>query len=84
MHERRHARVGEDLGERRGMILMRMHAARRHQADEMASAAALLELLDQVDKRRCAPDLAAGDGAADARQVLQDDASRPDVEMADF
>ena len=52
VHQRRHAGLGENLCERRGVILMRMHAARRHQSEEMAGAAALFERLDEINQRR--------------------------------
>ena len=42
MQAHRHAGIGEDFGERRGVVLMRMHAAGRDQAEQMAGAAALL------------------------------------------
>ena len=44
VHERRHAGVGEDLRQRGGVVLVRMHAARRDQPDQVAGAAALLQL----------------------------------------
>jgi hypothetical protein len=84
VYERRHAGFFQDLGECDGVILMRMHAAGRDEADEMAGAAAVLELLDQLGERRCLLDLAARDGAADPRQILHDHAAGPDVEMADL
>ena len=84
VHERRHAGIGENLRQRRGVILMRMHAAGRHQADEMTGAAAVFELCDQIDQRRHLLDVAVGDGAADARQILHDHAPGADIEMADL
>src|SRR5215472_1803155 len=50
----------------------------------MASAAALLERFDEIDKRGRRLDLAARNGAADARQILHHHAASPDVEMAYF
>src|SRR5579863_7208786 len=50
----------------------------------MTGAAARFELADKVDQRLGARDLAAGDGRADARQVLQHHAAGADIEMADF
>ena len=79
-----HACVGEDLCQRHRVVLVRMHAAGRHQADEVAGAAARLELADQIDQRRRAGDLARRDGVGDAWQVLHDDAAGADVEMADL
>ena len=84
MHEHRHARIGKNFGQRGDVILMRMHAAGRHQADEMTGAAAGFELLDQIDERRRARDVAAGDGGVDARQVLHHHAAGADIHMADF
>ena len=84
VNEGGHAGVDQDPGQRRGVVLMRMHAPGRHQADKMASAAALLELVDQLRERRHAVDLALGDGIADPRQVLDHDASGADVEVADL
>ena len=61
-----------------------MHAAGRDQADQMAGAAALFQLVDQIGERRRLLDLAVGDGVADARQVLHHHAAGADVEMADL
>jgi hypothetical protein len=84
MHHRRHAGVAQNPSERDRMILMRMHAAGRHEPDQVAGAAALLELFDQAGQRRRTFDLAARDRVADARQVLHDDAARANVEMPDL
>ena len=85
MHQRPARRPRSRIfGQRRGMILMRMHAARRDQAEQMAGAAARFELLDEIDERRRARDLAAGDRGADARQILHHHAAGADIEMADF
>ena len=66
------------------MVLMRMHAAGRHQAHQVAGAAVRLEARDQILQRRLLRDLAARDRVADARQVLHHDAAGADVEMADL
>ena len=63
---------------------MRMHAAGRNQADQVAGAAAFLERVDQAGERRRLGDLARRDGVADARQVLHHHAAGADVEMADL
>jgi hypothetical protein len=84
VHPRRHAGIGEELGQRRGLILVRMHTARRHQAEQMTGAAAVFEFFDQFHKGRCAIDLAFGDRVVDARQVLHHHASGADIEMPDL
>ena len=48
-------------------------ATRPVRHDQVAGAVALLELADQIDERRRARDPSAGDGVADAREVLHDD-----------
>ena len=84
MHDSRHARLRQNFRQRRGVVLVRMHAARRDQADEVAGAAALAQPLDQALQRRRALDLAVGDGIGDARQVLHHQAPGADIEMADL
>ena len=84
MHDRRHAGAGEDLRQRRGVVLVRMHAARRDEAHEMAGAAGLPQPLDQAAQRRRLLDLAVGDRVGDARQVLHHQAAGADVEMSDL
>ena len=44
----------------------------------------VFELCDQLDQRRHLLDVAVGDSAADARQILHDDAAGADIEMADL
>jgi len=58
-----------------------MHTTGRHEADQMAGAAALLQSGDQAGQRRRLLDLAGFDGVGDARQVLHHHAARADVEM---
>ena len=72
------------LGQRDGVILVRMHAAGRQQAHQMAGAAGLPQPGDQVAHRGSAFDLAAGERLADARQILQHHAAGADVEVPDF
>ena len=84
MHERRNAGVGQDFRQRHGVILVRVHAARRNQPDQVAGAAALLQRLDQAGEGRRLLDLAGRDGVADPRQVLHHDAAGADIEMADL
>ncbi len=84
MNHGRHAGIGEDFCQRRGVILMRVHAAGRYQPDQMTGAAAVLQFLDEAGEHRRLCDLAAGDGVADPRQVLHHHAAGADIEMADF
>ena len=84
MHDSRHTCLREHLRQRRRVILMRMHAARRDQAHQVAGAAGLPQALDQADQGRGLLDLAVGDGLADARQVLHHDTAGADVEMSDL
>ncbi len=84
MYHRRHGGFDENSGERRGMILMRMHSPRRHQAYEMAGTAALPQALDQAREGGRSFDLAAGDRRIDARQVLHHETTGADVEMPDL
>ncbi len=79
-----HAGVGQDFRQHRAVVLMRVHAAGRDQADQMAGAAAFLELVDQLGQRRRLLDLARGDRVGDAGQVLHHHAAGADVEMADL
>ncbi len=84
MHHRRHAGLGQNARQRDAVILMRMHATLRHQPDQMAGAAALLHLGDQVDHRRLVRDLAGGNRGVDARQVLHGDPAGADVQVTDL
>ncbi len=84
MGDRRHAGLGENFRQRGAVVLVRMHAAGRDEADQMAGAAALFQSGDQAGQRRRLLDLAGGDGVADARQVLHHHAAGADVEMADL
>ena len=84
VHDRRHFRVVQDLRQRDRVVLMRMHAAGRHQAHQMAGAAGRLQLADQLDERRRLGDAAVLDGVADARQFLHHHAAGADVEVADL
>ncbi len=84
MHQRRHAGIGENFGQSHRLVLMRMHAARRNEAEQVAGAAARFELFDQIAERRRALDVAAGDRRRDARQILHHHAAGADIEMADF
>ena len=84
MDERRHGGRGENAREHRGMILMRMHTARRHQAHDVAAAAGLPQAFDQALECRRTCDIAAGDRRVDAGQILQHETAGADVEMSDL
>ena len=81
MHHARDACVRENARERSGVILMRMHAARGHQAHEVTDAAAPPQACDQVEQCRRFFDLVVTDGIADAREILHHDAASADVEV---
>ncbi len=84
MHHDRHAGIGDDGGERRDLVLMRMHPTRRDQPHDMGGAAAFLELADKIPQCRQARDLALGERLVDARQILQDDPAGPDIGVPDL
>ena len=84
VHDGRQVRAHEDSGERGGVVLMRMYAARRHQSQEVTGAAGSPQALDQPLQRGRAVDLAAGDRCVDAGQILHHQPARADVEMADL
>jgi hypothetical protein len=84
MHECRDAGLRQDSGERRRVILVRMHASRRNQAHQVADAAALAQVVDQVAQRWRLADLAVRDRIRDALQGLLDDPAGPDVEVSDL
>ena len=67
------------------MVLVRMHAAGRDQAHQVAGAAACLAgARSSPCSAGAVRDLAARDGVADARQVLHHHAAGADVEMPDL
>ena len=76
--------ASSSLRQRRHVILMRMHAARRQQAHQMRGAAALLELGDEVGERLVLGQRAVRDRHIDARQILHHDAAGADIHVADF
>ena len=84
MDERRHGGRGENAREHRGMILMRMHTARRHQAHDVAGAAGLPQAFDQALECGRPCDIAASDRRVDAGQILQHETAGADVEMSDL
>ena len=84
VHPHRQLGAVKDFGQRHGMILVRVDAARRNQADEMASAAACFELFNKGDECGRALDFTAGNRRADARQVLHHHTPGTDIKMPDF
>ena len=84
VHHRRDAGAMQDLRQRDRVVLMRMHAARRHQAHQVAGAARRLQLADQLEERRRLGEAAVLDGVADARQFLHHHAAGADVQVADL
>ena len=84
MHDRRHRGLGENVGERSRLVLMRMDPTRRHQSDEMARAPAAPQRLDQFVECRRPFDIAASDRRVDAGQVLHHETAGTDVEMSDL
>ena len=81
---RLHAGLVQDLRQRDRVLLMRVHAAGRHQAEQVAGAARRLQLRDQVGERRRAGEAAVLGGLADARQFLHHHAAGADVQVADL
>ena len=84
MHRDLHPGIGDDAGQRRDLVLMRMHPAGRDQPHHMRGAAAFLELADELLQGRQVRDLAFGERLVDARQILQHDPARPDIGVADL
>jgi hypothetical protein len=66
------------------MVLVRVHAARRHQADQVAGSAARLKRVDQAGQRRVAGQRAVLHRTVDARQVLHHHAAGAQVHVADL
>ncbi len=84
VHHDRNAGRGENIGECRDLILMRMHPARREQAQEMGAAATRLELGDEVAQARVARERAVLDRLVDARQILEHDPAGAEIHMSDL
>ena len=82
--DRLHAGLVQDLRQRDRVLLVRVHAAGRHQAEQVAGAARRLQLRDQVRERRRAGEAAVLGGVADARQFLHHHAPGADVQMTDL
>ena len=60
------------------MILVRVNAAGRNQAHQVAAAPAFSQPPDEREKGRIARERTVGHGCIDAGQVLQNDPARPD------
>ena len=84
MHNRLHARPVQNIGQRDGVILMRVHTARRHQAQQMAGATRRLHFRDQFGQRRRARETAILGSLTDARQFLHHHPAGADIQMADL
>ena len=80
----RHAGAGDMVGEEDQMVLVRMHAAGRGEAQQMAGAAALLQRRDQLGQDRVLGERAVLDGVVDARQLGHGDAAGAQVHVADL
>ncbi len=80
----RHARARDVVGEEDEMVLVRMHAARRGEAQQVAGAAALLQGRDQLGQDRMPGERAVLDGIVDARQLGHGDAAGAEVHVADL
>ncbi len=80
----RHAGLGEQSRQRGGVVLMRVHAAGRYEAEQVACAARAFERFDQRCECPRLTDAPVLDCLGDARQLLHHDAPRADIEVADF
>ncbi len=63
----RYASAVKNVDQCRDMILMRVHAARRQQAHQMAAPTAPAQFIDEIRQRRQASQGAIGDGRIDTR-----------------
>ena len=75
---------GQDARERRDVVLVRMHAAGRHQAHDVDGAAARFHFRGEGGERAVGCERAVGDRLVDARQVLHHDAAGAEIHVADF
>ena len=66
------------------MVLVRVHPAIGHQAEQVAGAAAGAQRRGQPGQRRRTCDAAIGDRVPDAHQFLRDYAARAEVEVPDL
>ena len=84
MNRHRHPRRQHQPGQLRDVVLMRMHAAGREQAQDVGGAAGLFQRGDETRQRRVGGQFAVRDRGADARQVLGHDAPGTQVHVPDF
>ena len=80
----RDALPGDDAGECDGMVLVRVHAPGRDQAQQVAGASRAAQGVEEAADGRRLFQRAVRGGPADARQLLHDDAAGADVEVADL
>jgi hypothetical protein len=78
------AGVGQDAGERQGMVLVGVDATGGDEAHQMAGTAVGLQASDHGGEGRVAGQAAVDDGLADSRQFLHDDPAGADVEVPDL
>ena len=79
-----HPGLVQDMGQRDGMVLMRVHATGGNQAEQVAGAAGGLQPPDQIRQHRVFRQAAVLDREADPRQVLHHHAPGADIEVADL
>ena len=84
MNVHEHIVTAHDPREFRHMIPVRMHAARREQSHQVATAAALAQLLDKREEGGVARERAVFHGGIDAGQVLQHRPACADGHVADL
>ena len=80
----RHAGAGNQVGEHDQVVLMRMHAARRGEAHQMAGAARTLQPGDEVGELPVRGERSVLDGTVDARQVGHRDATGAEIHVANL
>jgi hypothetical protein len=85
MHKHlRHAHLLRNLQQRHQVVDVRVHAAVRHEPQEVQPAVALLRALARRAHVGHAAELAALDGRVDAHDVLPHDAAGADVQVPDL
>ncbi len=80
----RHPGFGNDPGEGSDLVLVRMHAAGRQQPHQMCGAPGPLQPGDKLAQFRHPRQLARGNRRIDARQILHDEATRPEIGVSDL
>ena len=84
MDRHRNAGTGDKVGEHDQVILVRMHAARRREPHQMASAAGLLQRGQKLGQRRIPGERSVLDGVVDPWQVRHGDAAGAKIHVADL